>query len=599
MVGKTGAPMVCSTCSILFADIRPFLLATISGVIWSDFFPAVGIAIATEWHDITKWPSPVLGAQVTVIGLIFPLVVGFVGVLLQDKSANRALWQIYSRYSGFMFAELSGLALAGLIVAARFAHPWLSPADEAMLSAAFCIWFVFNLTLVGWFLHATFRFMATDHRSGLILRYCINEILITEVASRLSEILPGAAANLGLLGALKTDESQPRISSVYFPRDDDQRHYIEFRRKRYLANIYFRGLQLASFLWRVQVALLRKAESVPEVVFPISGRKQAERKWLLAITRGIGLWPPIRRWIARASYTFSTSAVFDADPIDRIIDALVGDIEDSLRNDNTRQYDYALDELVLWHREVLSASAFVNDKGERDNWMLLDNRLGFGRSITDELSSELFQISRAILQRLKTSTRYFESFCSYFVRVYGWRTDWLPSRVTNDLISGHYPCLALLMLWRQNELEGQEEREQSRQYYSAIRSFVGRWEAWPSRLEQYEDDWGTASRIVEPYMHHLHLTGRQIVAAVRSGANDSAEWAVDILNNWYGTAFIEGEPYQYGWRTQFVVHPKLGLPEDSEIWRAVLNDQEFSSHDSFLIAVCNGCSTLGWLLQLI
>lgn len=585
----------------LLLVLSAFLLATFAGVVWLGESSALDPDRSEEWGHLSQWVGLILGAQATVIGLVFPLVVGFVGVLLQDKSANRTLLEIYRRYSGFMFTGLSGLALAGAIIATPFVNPWLSSADEMVVAAAFCLWFVFNLILIGWFLHATFRFMATGHRSGLILRYCINEVLVTEVASRLSEILPSAAANIGLLGPNNADDSQLKIGSIYFSREADQRHYIVFRNKRYLSNIYFRGLQFACFLSRIQALVSRGGGSTPELILPISGRAGAYRKWLVAVTRHTRLSAPVR-WVLRVSYRFARSPVSDSTPIDPIIDALVGDVDDSLRTDNIRQYDYALDELIVWHREILSGGAFVNDAGHYDNWMLLDNRIGFGRSISDELSSELYQISRATLQRLEDSTRYFERFCNYFIRVYGWRPDWLALKVTKNLILGHYRIWIALMQWQRDLSEGEEAASQRRGYQSALRSFVGSWEEWLRRLEQFDGEWERAERVVEPYTFHLSLTGRQIVGAIRNGADDAAEWAVDILNNWYSTAFIGGEPYQYGWRGEFVVHQMLGMPVDGQLWRSVLNGQEFSGHDASLIALRNvwvdvRLATAGYLIK--
>jgi len=78
-----------------------WLLNTVAVIIWlSEIKGALPTWLQT-WHHIIEWQNNILGSQLTIIGLIFPLVIGFVGMFLKDRSANRSLWKIFSRYSGF------------------------------------------------------------------------------------------------------------------------------------------------------------------------------------------------------------------------------------------------------------------------------------------------------------------------------------------------------------------------------------------------------------------------------------------------------------------------------------------------------------------
>lgn len=97
-------------------------------VLWSAAFGAVGVVeyfrpvllpFVQHFKGITKlsdWMSNLLGSQLTIIGIVFPLVVGLISVLFQKKSARIHIQSAYQLHSGYMFAGLSGLSLAAFVV---------------------------------------------------------------------------------------------------------------------------------------------------------------------------------------------------------------------------------------------------------------------------------------------------------------------------------------------------------------------------------------------------------------------------------------------------------------------------------------------------
>ncbi|BBT44828.1 hypothetical protein WP8W18C04_19860 [Enterobacter cloacae] len=77
-----------------------------------------------HFKGITALPgrmSSLLGSQVTLIGIVFPLVVGLISVLFQKKSSRIHIQSAYQLNSGYMFAGLSALSLAGFILMAGIA----------------------------------------------------------------------------------------------------------------------------------------------------------------------------------------------------------------------------------------------------------------------------------------------------------------------------------------------------------------------------------------------------------------------------------------------------------------------------------------------
>ena len=82
------------------------LTVSINAYLWIDYISA---------YAQIKKDSSVLGVlltgQITIIGLIYPLVISLVSILFQDKVGKKVVFSLYQKFSGFMFAGLSGLSL--------------------------------------------------------------------------------------------------------------------------------------------------------------------------------------------------------------------------------------------------------------------------------------------------------------------------------------------------------------------------------------------------------------------------------------------------------------------------------------------------------
>ncbi|XSY46334.1 hypothetical protein ACNF18_23710 (plasmid) [Escherichia coli] len=114
------------------------------------FSPVLLPFAVQHFKGITKlsdWMSNLLGSQLTIIGIVFPLVVGLISVLFQKKSARIHIQSAYQLHSGYMFAGLSGLSLAAFVVLGGMT---LSIGD-GYLNTSFAVtafvWMLFNIIL--------------------------------------------------------------------------------------------------------------------------------------------------------------------------------------------------------------------------------------------------------------------------------------------------------------------------------------------------------------------------------------------------------------------------------------------------------------------
>lgn len=153
-------------------------------VLWSAAFGAVGMVeyfrpvlqpfALQHFKGITTlsgWMSNLLGSQLTIIGIVFPLVVGLISVLFQKKSARIHIQSAYQLHSGYLFAGLSGLSLAAFIVLGGMT---LSVGDK-YLNTAFAVtafvWMLFNIILSIWFFVSSLNVLDESKRDRLMNKF--------------------------------------------------------------------------------------------------------------------------------------------------------------------------------------------------------------------------------------------------------------------------------------------------------------------------------------------------------------------------------------------------------------------------------------------
>lgn len=76
-----------------------------------------------QLKPILEFQSTIFGAQITLLGLIFPFVIALIGMLLQGKSSNKFLWSVYRYSSGFMLIGFSAITLTLFFVTSKMLEP--------------------------------------------------------------------------------------------------------------------------------------------------------------------------------------------------------------------------------------------------------------------------------------------------------------------------------------------------------------------------------------------------------------------------------------------------------------------------------------------
>ncbi|QEY16182.1 hypothetical protein D0C16_09450 [Cellvibrio sp. KY-GH-1] len=178
--------------SFLKYNVLIILLASLVVVNFVEWLPVLKPWVKNmfpNWTALLDWQNEFLAAQLTIVGAIYPLVIGLISVLLQNKSARSVIFLIYQKYSGFMFSGLSGLSLVAFIIVGYFFQSLQSNLINVAFYATSAVWFIFNIILTAWFFAQTFKVINERSRNELVVQFSICESCEFDIRERIKKHL--------------------------------------------------------------------------------------------------------------------------------------------------------------------------------------------------------------------------------------------------------------------------------------------------------------------------------------------------------------------------------------------------------------------------
>ena len=540
-------------------------------MLWSDQLFSLKIFQQTSWRRLLEWQEGFLAGQLTIVGVIYPLVVGLVGVLFQNKSARKILFPVYQTYSGFMFAGLSGLTLAAVIIIGYFIRPVVSDHLYAAYCLTVAMWFLSNVLLTAWFFVQTFRFLHEPFRDKLILRFSINEACEQDVRERLRLLFLESAVPNKLIA-----NPRPEVMEVKSYRYGDE-GFAEIWRKgdRHgsISDVRFWMINLA-ISWQIFLLRLRGISGAVLIIRP-GYRSNGVPRFVLARYDRFRV-NKLASILIKYAFTIEQSRPPSATGLSVMIGAITGSANDALRAGSPKDFENAVDTVVEWHTEIAHSLAFTNDSGEQDNWLLLPSNAFFARTYQDELIGEYYRLARDAVSMLTESPRYFKKLLYLHPHIYAQRES-LSDGEIRPLLRGSYYLWSILLEWNSVGNRSADARRRDC-YEEAVYEFVGAWESWTSYIEPRSRRSTDTARAYPAFIAHLELTALSAVEAIRFGDMWAASWGVDMLNNWFHKVSFESHwDKDYLWRSMLVNHRHLRSDSTPEDWRPILRGHESDS----------------------
>lgn len=534
-----------------------------------------------NWSWLHDWQTTLLSVQVTLVGVVLPLAISLVGFLLQKKTASKAIWSLYRQYSGFLFIGFSGLAALVFIMVGPYLGTLLEPVSYTLWCVLSFAWVSFNILLMGWFIRATFLIVHEPSRDALLLRYTINESFTESIRKRLSQLIPENAVHYKLVS--NPQESNLEVSTIRFSQENENVISVNFHTPQYVSGINFRLLNAAVILAIKQNA---RGDDNRELILPLSLDNRASKKHVLATCMGFnpGL---VVRILLRLSYRFSKTKPFVDDLVDDILFSLIGSASDDLRERNPTLFEQSVKRLAEWHCSVNDALSFVNDEKKNDNWLLLPSSSLWSRTYLDQILREYYQLTIQTVDVLPESVSFYEDMAHLQLKINNWGERELPEKIVKELIYSSYLTWIALVRWASTASKVPGTLIYN-QYESALLVYVGAWESWPMYLEPRSRRWKDNIKSVPLYLQHLSCTSQQIVSALRHGEEMAAEWAADMLLNWFTTISLHEYPQgQYLWIHELITTNILERDSTSDIWQVILNQNNYDEKSATQLAMEN------------
>ena len=556
-------------------------LVTTNLIVWQPWLKPYVTQYIPDWRELLQWQGAFLGGQLTIVGVVYPLVVGLISVLFQNKSAKKVIFPLYQKYSGFMFAGLSGLTLSGFIVVGYFIRAIIGESAYAAICLTSALWFLSNLLFTAWFFVKTFRMLDEKSREAIVFRFAIHEACELDVHRRIKHLLLGNAVHLKLID--NPDEKVMEVLTYNYSGDDYRDITRKVKREGALKDV--RLWLLNSAIWmQICILKLKKIQGGKLVVQPLRPSKTGN---IMTVARygGFNINPLVKALI-KIAFSFEKEVSKVDVGLSTVLHGFIGPANDAIREGDAREFSDALNNLVLWHAELAEALSFKNNEGNLDNWLILPASGLWGRSYLDELMGEYYRLARETVERIPENSRFYTDMLYFHKRIFSSR-DTLIKQEMRSLIQGSYYMWYLLVEWRSYNSKSSDLRVANK-YEDILYDFVGAWESWLMYIEPRSNRTGDIDKAYPAYITHLEFTASTAISALRFGNFEAAGWGVDMLINWLENLSRDDHwSAEYSWRSVLINHYFLPMESTSDTWSSILRGNGYNYRAAFDLSFKN------------
>lgn len=550
-------------------------------VLWQAWIKPYFPQCLPNCETLFEWQDVFLGGQLTVIGVVYPLVIGLIGVLFQNKSAKKVIFPVYQKYTGFMFAGLSGLALSGFIVAGYFLKPSVSDSVYIAICLTSAMWLFSNLLLTTWFFVKTFRMLDENSRDSIVFRYSIHEICEVDVRERIKELLLGNAVQHKLL--INPDALVMEVLTYKFSENDYQEITRIVKKDKSLKEVRFWLINVAIKL-QLFILKFKKIKGCKLVIQPFHSSRTGNVN-VVAKYDGFEVNFLVQLLI-KVAFSFESKMKKADFGLTAVLKGFVGPARDALRERDSREFAGAINNLVLWHTEVAEALSFKDDNDSLDNWLFLPVSGMWGRTYLEELLGEYYRLAKEAVERIPENSSFYTKMLNLHMRIFTSR-DVLVKKEIRSLIQGSYYMWYLLIEWRSYNSESSDMRIANK-YEDILYDFVGAWEGWLMYIEPRSKRSGDINKTYPAFMTHIEFTALTAVSALRFNNYEAAGWGVDMLINWIANFSHNDHSYQqYSWRSNLIQLSYIPLNSAEPAWQPILRGNEYDHEAAFGLAFMN------------
>lgn len=545
------------TCGVMLAAAVT-ALATVQGIgtclNWTDLCSHV-----PKLEDDFDFPAFIgvpWGAQATLVGLVYPVVISFVALMLQRRAHSTTALRLYALESAVIPAGASAIGLLTLLTLQYFGALHAAEVKEALIMPMLAFdgaWFVVNLVLTAYFLTRTIRFLQEDEQSLIYTRLAIDVVLRQELAASITQQIVASAPQRLWQQPADGGRTTGAQTILWRPETIPQVEH-DIAAGQVIVDVRLRLLSWVRASW-LRRALRQPAtpnnRQVPTLHFRLSGETiQPARIPLCGVTHGPSLnW--LERLGARLAYSFGQGhGIALGLSTERMLKELA--LECQTHYDEGR-YELATEvvlEQVALHGALLNACAF-NADGVPDNAALTPSvvRWAGDHSFQWNWLSTYRDLSRRAVKLLENDDRLFRRM-AYVSRQLISSVRTRPEKLLAEaqLVATHL-AYELGLWWMRHAQTAMSSSSGAftgvlpapfgHTYDTALVQFLGAWDAidvdvLPAARTSPSEYWLDVCARTQVYATHIDHSAKMFLDAMSRGDEVASERFCDHFLKWWG-----------------------------------------------------------------
>jgi len=495
---------------------------------------------------------PLWAIQATILAMTYPIVLGFITLLFQQRGTSEYQLKIYLADS---CALLSGLAPFALILLMGLQYLFIKtvvPGVAAWWTMLDLAWFLINSAFTINFLIKTYDFLIPSIREDLVRRFMFNVVWPNEIRTLLREQIFPNAPHTELLsnssarvhcGALWDNSMRPAVT-------------VELGGSKTFSNVYFLPLRTAVNRWLRRTEVAHKATSTrstsnTDLYFPIDIDNAYSGTAVVARLQGATPLTRLEILLIRFALRFIDSPTQSIGiDVNNILSEWRDSAIDAAHSHKQQAYTDAVRQLIRFTIAIHEASNYISENGQRVDFSELRGSSILGGPLYIRWSRNLFDIIKAAAELIDDDTVYIRT-AAYIPQsmVYARKV------INNDAVVEHYlslgrTCFIHMGIWWVNKLEesGVAQHDACNathvrppyqgHYARSLTEFVGAWEGITKYAIRGSDmvnslEWSEIQKDTLLYRKHVSLTVLMVIDAVAIGDTSGAEAALDVLQKWW------------------------------------------------------------------
>ncbi len=506
-----------------------------------------------DFRDFWTVNIGLLAVQASLIGVVFPLVIAFVGFLNQGRASFASRLTIYITSSRALFVGLSSIVLCVVLLAQLLFAEQIDHASGTVTALNFG-WFSINAFALAYFVLQTIAFLHPAQRAPIMRAYVANVVWPREIVSAITAIHWAKVVSDGHLpGGDEINPLEPE-SAVYVRYSGmwnagDPRVSRHLSRKMVLVDVKFGILAPVIEAWLREAKQLNE-ERVHDFVVPLHpGLTSEGQQVLVGATLPLSL---IGRVAVKLAFEFRRQPSENGSirESSRVLSEMIADLLVLIDSRQASEFAEQIRDVIDFHSFLYLLAQSTDD--QLNYAQFASGQKMFSQPLSDEWMGAYLDLIRRVVEGLSDQPEFIRPMAYLPSIVYAKVSSEVTPEVLRPLIRlGEFLAFETLE-WAVSEFRLETTPNTGDQHtFTLLRHGEAHERAWReqvagwerlldviaeqhSRRDSRHRSWKEITRISDNIDAHLRSTTQMAARAIRGGDALSTSWTIDLLLHWNG-----------------------------------------------------------------